>query len=225
MTRKVVILGAGGFAREVLDVFDAINARLPDSFDVLGFISEVEEDWQKIFNNKPVLGGFEWLNAEPDRQQVGVICGVGSPSVRHRMIQRCKKRELQFVNAIHPGAAMTKWVEMGVGVVITAGVILTNQITIGDHVHLNLHTTVGHNARIGDCCTIAPGVNISGNVRIGEGCDIGTGAAIVQRREIGKWSVIGAGSVVTKEIPANATAVGVPAKVIKSRKDGWWQKA
>ncbi len=222
MTERVAILGAGGFAREVLDVFDAINAEQPNSFDVLGFISEVEEDWLKKFNDKPVLGGFEWFDASAERASVRVICSVGSPAVRHRMIERCKKIGLCFVSAIHPRAVMSQWVEIGEGVVITAGVILTNQIKIGDHVHLNLHSTVGHDASLGAFCTVSPGVNISGNVHVGEGCDLGTGASIIQRIEIGSWSVIGAGAVVSKEIPANTTAVGVPAKVIKKRKDGWW---
>ncbi|MHC5063616.1 MAG: acetyltransferase [Planctomycetota bacterium] len=225
MTQRVVILGAGGFAREVLDVFDAINASQPNSYEVLGFISEVEDDWLKIINDKPVLGGFDWFDSDPDHLQVRVICGVGSPPVRHRMIERCKKRGLAYVNAIHPQATMTRRVELGQGIVVTAGVILTNQITIGDHVHLNLHATVGHDARIDDYCTVAPGVNVSGNVHIGVGCDIGTGAAIIQHVSIGEWSVVGAGSVVNREIPANSTAVGVPAKVIKSRKDAWWQQA
>lgn len=225
MTQRVVILGAGGFAREVLDVFDAINEDQPGSYEVLGFISEVEDDWLKVFNEKPVLGGFDWFDAKPEHHDVGVVCGVGSPVVRHRMIERCKKRELEFVSAIHPQAIMSKWVEVGRGVVMTAGVILTNQIKIGDHVHLNLHVTIGHDARIDDYCTIAPGVNISGNVHIAEGCDIGTGAAIIQHFTVGEWSVIGAGSVVNREIPANSTAVGVPAKVIKSRKSGWWLQA
>lgn len=225
MTESVVILGAGGFAREVLDVFDAINAEQPDSFDVLGFISEVEEDWLKKFNGKPVLGGFEWFEGVPTGTSVRVICGIGSPAVRHRMIDRCNKIGLGYVNAIHPRAVMSRWVEIGVGVVITAGVILTNKIEIGDHVHLNLHATVGHDATLGDFCTVAPGVNISGNVHVGEGCDLGTGSSIIQRIDIGAWSVIGAGAVVSKDISANTTSVGVPAKVIKKRKDGWWREA
>jgi acetyltransferase-like isoleucine patch superfamily enzyme len=64
---------------------------------------------------------------------------------------------------------------------------------------------------------------LSGNVTIGEGCDIGTNACAIQGITIGDWSIIGAGATVIRDLPANVTAVGVPARVIATRPDGWWQ--
>jgi hypothetical protein len=84
--------------------------------------------------------------------------------------------------------------------------------------------TVSHDTRIDDFVTAAPSANISGSVQIGEGCDLGTGSAVIQGIEIGKWTVVGAGAVVVSSLPANVTAVGVPAKVIKERPDGWHEQ-
>lgn len=215
--QKIVILGAGGFAREVLDIFMALNAVSPQ-YEILGFIDENPAHWGMQLNGYPVLGGFDWFDA---KEGVQTICGVGNPAVRRKLIQRAVARGLTFCNAIHPTAALTPFVELGKGVVIAAGCILTNQIKIGNHVHINLDCTIGHDCVIEDFCTIAPGVHISGNVHIKTGCDIGTGAVIIQGLTIGEWSIVGAGAVVIKDIPDNTTSVGVPAKVVKQREPGW----
>ena len=73
-------------------------------------------------------------------------------------------------------------------------------------------------------CNINPGAHLAGNVTVGEGCYIGMGANIIQGISIGPWSIIGAGAVVVRDIPANVTAVGVPAKVIKTREEGWHER-
>jgi acetyltransferase-like isoleucine patch superfamily enzyme len=72
-----------------------------------------------------------------------------------------------------------------------------------------------------DFVTMAPGVHVSGNVCLGEGCYVGTGANIIDKKRLGKWSIVGAGSMIISDVPANSTVVGVPAKVIKMREDGW----
>lgn len=223
MTIRLAILGAGGFAREVLDVVEAINAVAPQAFHVEGFVSERAADWGQVLNGVPVVGDWAWFDAAR-RRDVQVVCGIGNPAVRKRVIGRSAQLGLRYATLVHPRATLTRWVKLGEGSIVTAGVVLTNNIEVGVHVHLNLNVTVGHDAVLGDFCTVAPGVNVSGNVTVGEGCDLGTGAAIIQKLTIGAWSVVGAGAVVNKDLPANCTAVGVPAKVIKTREDGWWRE-
>jgi sugar O-acyltransferase (sialic acid O-acetyltransferase NeuD family) len=215
----VVIIGAGGFAREVLDIFDAINAQEPQ-FEVLGYIVQPAFGSPgQLINDRPILGDFDWL-AERS-QAVKAICAVGAPETRFRLIREASKHGVHFCNAIHPSAIMTKWIEIAEGVVITAGCILTNQIKIGNHVHINLDCTIGHDARIDDFSTLAPGVHVSGNVHLQSGCYIGTGANIIEKITVGAWSIIGAGSTIISDVPPNTTVVGVPGKVIKTRPEGW----
>lgn len=218
MIQPLVILGAGGFARETLDVVDAINA-VSEQFDMRGFI--VDADYARpgeTVNDKPILGDFDWLAGRPD---VLAVCGVGAPHIRRQMILKAAQMGIQFAVLVHPRATLTRWVELGAGTIITAGCVLTNQIRLGQHVHLNLNCTVGHDALIDDFATLSPGIHVSGGVHIEEGAYIGTGAALIEKVTIGKWSTIGAGSAVVRDIPPNVTAVGVPAKVIKERADGW----
>jgi sugar O-acyltransferase (sialic acid O-acetyltransferase NeuD family) len=217
--KEVAIIGAGGFAREVLDIFDALNQE-KNKCEVLGYIVQKQfGEAGTIINDKPLLGDFGWLEAH--RDQVEVVCAVGAPQLRLRLVRQAKELGCKFLNVIHPNAVMTRWIKLGEGVVITAGCILTNNISIGNHVHINLDCTVGHDVIINDFVTLSPGVHVSGNVTIEEGCSIGTGAALIEKLKIGKWSIIGAGSTIVKDVPANTTVVGVRADVIKTREDGW----
>ncbi|MEN8241872.1 MAG: acetyltransferase [Chloroflexota bacterium] len=217
--QKIVILGAGGHAREVLDVVEAINAEKP-SLQMLGFI--VEPGYQKPgtwINDLPVLGHFDWL--EENQYQVKVVCGVGFSAPRYRVVQKAEQLGVEFVNLIHPTALLTRWVTLGSGVIITAGCILTNQITIGNHVHLNRRSNISHDNLLEDFVTVSPGANLSGNVTLKQGSFIGTGASIIEGKTVGAWSRIGAGAAVIEDIPDNVTAVGVPAEVVETRPAGW----
>lgn len=215
--QKVIILGAGGFAREVLWVFMERN-KIKSQWEVLGFIDENIENHGKTICGLPVLGGFEWFETI-DRAEIKVICGIGTPKIKQYFIKKCKILGLQFCKIIHPSVEMSEYVEIGEGTIITAGNIITTQVKIGNHVSLNLDCTVGHDDVIEDYCNIAPGVHISGNVVLREGVDLGTGAVILQGLTVGKWSSIGAGAVVVRDVPDHVTAVGVPARVLRYNKD------
>jgi sugar O-acyltransferase (sialic acid O-acetyltransferase NeuD family) len=215
MKKNFVIIGAGGFAREVLDIFEAAK-EAGQNCEVLGYLVEAQYGLQgKLINDRPILGDFGWLAERA--KKVLVICGVGDPMVRKRLIERARDGGARFGNIIHPSAILTKHITLGEGIVIAAGCILTNNIRIGDHVHVNLDCTIGHDCVLENYTTLAPGVHVSGCVTLGEGCHIGTGANIVEKKMVGAWSQIGAGSVVIADIPQHSTAVGVPAKVIKTR--------
>lgn len=217
--RKIVIIGAGGHARDVLDVFEACNVRTPER-EVLGFM--VETAYYRPgaqVNGYPVLGDFEWL-AEHARE-VELVCAVGDTALRRRLTERALSLGGRFCTVVHPSALLTPRVTMGEGCVVSAGVIMTSNVSLGRHVHVNLASTLAHDVSVGDFATVAPGVRLSGNVRVGEGANLGTGAAVIEKIEIGAWSVVGAGAAVVRHVPADATVVGCPARVIKQRATGW----
>ena len=214
--KKTVILGAGGFAREVLDILLAQNA-VSKQYEILGFIDENPAMKGRILNGYPVLGTFDWF-VPNERSPIHIVCGIGSPVQRQKVVGKAQELGLHFCNIVHPTAVLTSFVSLGEGVVVAAGSIFTNQITIGSHVHINLDVTIGHDCVIEDFCTIAPGVHISGNVKLGTGVDLGTGAVVIQSVSIGTWSTIGAGAVVIEDVPEHVTVAGVPARVIKENK-------
>lgn len=211
----IVIVGAGGFAREVQDVVRDLGA----PFRLVGFIDDFVLPGKDL-HGAPVLGPLGWLENNKGFQ---VVVGVGAPQTRKKIVQRLSEIDpcIPFATLIHPSTIKSPFVEIGEGSVVCAGSILTNNIRIGKHVHLNLGTTVGHDAVVEDFSTTAPGVHVNGNNFLGEGSYLGTGANFREKIRVGRWSVIGAGAAVVKDVPDNATAVGCPAKVIKVREEGW----
>jgi sugar O-acyltransferase (sialic acid O-acetyltransferase NeuD family) len=161
----------------------------------------------------------DWLGERS--RTLAVAVGLGNPAPKRRVIERLRQHALAFPSIVHPRAVIGRFVEVGEGCVICPGVIITTDIRIGRFVTFNFDLTVGHDCTIDDYVTLAPGVHLSGYVHVCEGADLGAGVVTVPGIEIGAWSVVGAGAAATKSVPANCTAVGVPARVIKTREPGW----
>jgi sugar O-acyltransferase (sialic acid O-acetyltransferase NeuD family) len=120
---------------------------------------------------------------------------------------------------IHPSVIVSKdEVSIQKGTIICAGNILTCNIKLKKFITLNLSCTVGHDTIIEDFSSFMPSVNISGEVMIEKNVYVGTGAKIINQLSIGENTVVGAGAVVSKSLPANCTAIGIPAKPIKFHK-------
>ncbi|NIO06364.1 MAG: transferase [Proteobacteria bacterium] len=211
--KKVVILGAGGHAREVLWVFEEQNKAEP-RWEVLGFIDENTLNKGRDLCNLPILGDFGWFDKTASRE-VYVISGVGNCRTKLHFAEKAANLGLKFCSVVHPSVMMSSHVTVGAGTVIAAGSIITTQVKIANHVTVNLDCTISHDAVIEDYCTLAPGCHISGNVKFGEGVNFGTCATIIQGKSVGAWSKIGAGAVVIEDIPANVAAVGVPARIVR----------
>ena len=209
--KDLVIIGAGGFGREVAWLVEEIN-KFNKVWNILGFIDENIELHGKEMNGHKVLGNLDYmLNLD----NVRYVCAIGNVKVRKSIIEKCEKKDFKAATLIHPNVINSQFNNVGEGTIICANSVLTVNVNIGKHVIINLDCTVGHDAILEDYVTIYPSVNISGNCLISECVEIGTGTQIIQGKSIGKESVIGAGSVIVKDIDSSVTAVGVPAKVIK----------
>ena len=210
--KDIVIVGAGGFGREVKTIIDAINAN-NKTYNFLGFYDDTIAKGTLI-NNFPIFGNLNDLNAL--NTTVGVLLGIGDPISKSKIIEFLKNELLYFPTIIHPSVIISQDdVTIDNGCIICAGTIITCNIKLGKFVTLNLMCTVGHDTTIGDYCSFMPSVNISGEVHIEEKVYVGTGAKIINRLSIGKATIVGAGAVVSKSLPENCTAVGIPAKPIK----------
>jgi sugar O-acyltransferase (sialic acid O-acetyltransferase NeuD family) len=209
----LVILGAGGFAREVWWVCDEAN-QSRHQWNIIGFIDEAPGTKDRILCDLPVLGDFGWFEGRIHKP--AVICGVGRNVTRRRFVEKSRLLGLQFATALHPAVRMSRFVDIGEGSVVCAGTVLTTQVRIGAYVNLNLNCTIGHDAVIEDFCNLSPGVHVSGFVHLEEAVDVGTGAVILPGKRVGRGSTIGAGAVVAGDVPPMSVAVGVPAKVIKT---------
>ncbi len=213
--RDLVIFGSGGFAREVAQVVRDINAVGP-MWSLLGLLDDDVAKHGKTIGGLKVLGGSTWWE---QHREVAIVIAIGNTAAKRRVAERLAGA--QFATLVHPRAWLGERIEVGAGSVVCANVTATCDIVLGRHVILNLSVTVGHDARLADYVTVAPSVNVSGGVHVGAGCDLGTGAAIIQNVVVGAWSIVGAGAVVVRDLPENVTAVGSPARVIKTREPGW----
>lgn len=209
--QNIIIIGAGGFGREVQWLIEEIN-NVENKWNFLGYVDD-NLDVGTIINGFPILGNVEWLN----QQSLNVVCAIADPIIKKRIINQLNQSKNNYPILVHPDVRMSKYLEIGEGTIICAGSILTVNIKIGKHVIINVDSTVGHDAIISDFVTILPSANISGHVNLGEAVSVGTGTKIIQNLSIGKNCIIGAGAVVINDIPENVVAVGIPAKVIKSR--------
>ena len=213
--KKLVIFGSGGLGREVLWVVREMNQKRKQ-FEILGFIDDNPALWGKKLDDLPVWGGIDWLSENKAEEFCG-ITGIGNTKARKAIHLKIRDLDIPFINLIHPSVLMSQYVEMGKGIVITAGNIITSQIRIGDHVFLNLGCTVGHDAILERYVNCAPSCNISGNVTLCEGAHLGTGVQVLPGVRVGEWTTVGAGAVVIDDLPANVVAAGVPARIIREK--------
>ncbi len=148
---------------------------------------------------------------------MSVVCAIGAPTVRKRKVDRIRgNSNSSFPTLIDPSVKMSESVVLGMGCIILMDCIPTVDVKVGEFTIFNWDSSIGHDSSVDSFVTIYPSCNISGNVRIGELCEIGTGTQVIQGISIGQSTVVGAGSVVVRNLPGFCTAVGVPARPIKS---------
>jgi sugar O-acyltransferase (sialic acid O-acetyltransferase NeuD family) len=209
--KKIAIIGAGGFAREILALINDIN-RHKSQYKIVGFIDVNKE--QNI-HGYPIIGTDEEVNQT--KEPIALVIAVGEPRMKRLIREKYNNPLICFPTLIHPSVMIgdNGSVRFGEGCIVCAGSILTTDIHIDNFVTINLMCTVGHDTVIKEYASFMPTCNISGEVIVNHGVYVGTGAKIINQVEIGENTIVGAGAVVAKSLPANCTAVGIPAKPIK----------
>lgn len=205
MVTKAVVIGAGGFGREVRDwLIQAGTA------EFVGFIDDGAPDVDRLSRlSAEHIGGIDAVG------QVDAVyyIGVGDPATRRMLDEKAVAAgAVAGPPVVHPTAVVGSDVEIGDGSVICPGVLITTNVRIGRHVHLNLGTTVGHDSTLADYVTVNPGATVSGDCSLGERCMIGTNAALRQGVAVGAGGIVGAGAAAVRDVPGGEVWAGVPAK-------------
>jgi sugar O-acyltransferase (sialic acid O-acetyltransferase NeuD family) len=210
--QKIIIVGAGGLAREIAWLLQGLNTAKP-TYDFLGYVVSDLQSLTPRDSKKEILGDFAWLKNNRKKWDC-LTLGIGTPALRLKVASELNALfpKLKWPVLIHPTAQVAESCELAGGTVVCANVMISVNIQIASHCLLNLGCFVGHETEMGPGCVVNPLSSISGGVKMGAGVLVGAGATILQYLSIGDNAKVGAGAVVTKNVSAGKTVVGVPAK-------------
>lgn len=203
----VVILGAGGHAKVIIELFRASGT------PIYGLIDKDKTPRRVL--GVPVIGDDEALPSLLGQGAKRAFVALGDNRLRLKMGAWVQALGFDLVNAISPGATVSPSAQIGRGVAVMAGAVINAEAQIGDLAIINTGAGVDHDVVLGAACHIGPGAAIAGSVHIGACALLGIGSSVTPGQAIGEGAVIGGGACVVCDIAANVTAVGVPAVPIK----------
>ena len=208
----MLIFGAKGFAIEVLDILYENQYKKN-----IVFYDDINNDLNGklyakylVLKNKIEVQDFFLKNGP------SFTIGIGNSNLRENIYKQFKNIGGKLTSTISSNTAIGHYdTKIDFGCNILSGVKISNSVSIGKGCLIYYNSIITHNCVIGDFVEISPSVNILGHVEICRNTHIGANVTILPNIKIGKNSIIGAGSVVTKNVPDNVLAIGVPSKIIK----------
>jgi sugar O-acyltransferase (sialic acid O-acetyltransferase NeuD family) len=207
----MLIAGAGGFAKTVLEV-----AYQLDLLENLVFYDDINEDIPiNLFDRFSILRDIDSAKHYFSKTDRRFALGIGNPFMRQKLAYKLQSIGGELITLISPEANVGHFgTKVGQGTVILTGTVISNSVSIGEGCLINMNCTIGHDARIGAYAELSPGVFLGGNSNVGNLSSLGAGCTVLAKVNVGDHTVIGAGAVVIKDIPQGVTAIGVPAKII-----------
>ena len=207
--KNLIIIGVGGFAREVYwhaqkSIGYGVDWQIKGFLD--GDIKLAAEEYELLPDK--VLGDVD--NYEICASDV-FTCAVGTPKARKVLAEKISARGGEFINLISTLAYIMPTVKIGRGVIISPHTCIGDNARLEDFVATNALTIIGHDAQIGKYSCVMPHANVAGKCKIGSEVFIGSGAIILPKAKVGDGATVGAGSVVLKKVRAGSKVFGNPA--------------
>lgn len=209
--RQLLLIGAGGFAREAAEAVRAVNTVHP-TWQLLGYLDDDPAKAGTTPGGLPVLGRLDALSEYPAAQ---VVLCPGRPDnygIRPELVERLALDEERYATIVHPTATTGITCEIGAGSVLLAHVDLTADVAVGRHVVVMPQVVLTHDVRIADFATIASGARLGGGCHVGHGAYVASGACLREGIAVGGRAMVGMGAVVTRDVPADRLWYGVPAQ-------------
>lgn len=219
-SRPLLVIGAGGFARETVQLLRRHPAVGPsgERYRVTGFLDDDPRRHGTLVDGVPVLGPSELAADHADRGGALLAC-VGNPTApasRQRLVDRLGLPDEAWATVVHPLASVSPDSVVGAGSVLHAGVVLTASVRLAKHVAVMPHVVFTHDDEVGDAATFGAGVRLAGGVSVGAAAYVGSGALIREGRRIGAGALVGMGSVVLRDVPPAQVWAGNPARPLPS---------
>jgi sugar O-acyltransferase (sialic acid O-acetyltransferase NeuD family) len=208
---ELLLVGAGGFAREAAEAVRAVNAVRP-TWDLLGFVDDDPAKQGAMIDGLPVVGAIDAIHRYGNAKLV--LC-PGRPDnyvVRRVLAERLGLPDERYATVVHPSAEVGASCVIGAGSVLLGHVDATAAVTVGRHVLVMPQVVLTHDVRVDDFATVAAGVRMGGGCHVHEGAYIGSGACLREGIAVGEWSMIGMAAVVTRDVPPERLWFGAPAR-------------
>ena len=205
MNNKLIIIGASGHGKVVADIAIKMN-----KWQSIAFLDDDESIKASM--------GFEVMGKTADafiyKNEADFFVAIGNNATREKVQEKLIEQGLNVVSLIHPSAVIGTDVEIGIGSVVMAGVVINSSSRIGLGCIINTSSSLDHDNVIEDYVHISPGVNMAGTVSVGKGSWLGIGSIISNNVNICSGCKVGAGAVVVKDITETGTYIGVPVRKI-----------
>lgn len=207
--KQIIILGANGFGREVLQWVKDIN-NVEKRWTIKGFLDDNINALDGYECDYNVIGTIKDWNPSGDEE---FVLGVSSPAIKEKIVTILKSKGAKFATIVHPTSIIGDFCEIGEGLVVTPRAKISPNVKIGNFVTI-LGCGVGHDAIIGDFSTLCGYCGVNGHVQLGKRVFVGTSAVIAPSKKIGDDAYICMGSMVMSNVKANTKVLGYPAKRI-----------
>jgi sugar O-acyltransferase (sialic acid O-acetyltransferase NeuD family) len=209
-SRPLLVIGAGGFARETVQVLRAH----PSGYRLTGFLDDDPRRHGTLVDGVPVVGSSELAAEHAARGGALLACvgNPGAPASRQTLVDRLGLPDEAWATVVHPAASVSPDSVVGAGSVLHAGVVLTAAVRLGRHVAVMPQVVFTHDDEVGDAATFGAGVRLAGGVTVGAGAYLGSGSLVREGRRIGAGALVGMGSVVLRDVPPAQVWAGNPAR-------------
>lgn len=209
--RPLLLVGAGGFARETLELVNAVNHVAP-TWDVVGLLDDDPATHGRRIHGADVIGPPGAVHEHPDALITACVASPGDALRRLALVARLDLRPERYATLVHPTAVVPASASVGPGTVLHATTVLTADVVLGAHVAAMPAVILTHDDTVGDGVTFGAGARVAGGVSIDHGAYIGAGALLREGVRVGAGAVVGMGAVVTRAVPAGEVWAGVPAR-------------
>jgi sugar O-acyltransferase (sialic acid O-acetyltransferase NeuD family) len=213
--RRLLLVAAGGLAREVLQV-----VRASGELRRIRVLDDDQARWGQDVDGEPIVGGLELATEYADHN---VLVCAGQGSTRRTLVARLTALGVdpsRYVTAVHPRVRIPPGCRVGRGSILLEGVVMTADVQVGSHVVVMPHATLTHDDVLEDFATVCAGVTLGGGVTVGEAAYLGMSSAVRERLVVGRDSLLGMGAVLLEDLPPGERWAGVPARPLRSRVAG-----
>lgn len=204
----MLIIGARGFAKELLDVF--IDLKMDEELCFYDDVNQYENAY--LFEKYPLLNSIDNANKMFINEDNRFVLGIGNPYLREKMVKQFESIGGKLTSIISPSAKISSnGVHIGKGSTILHYCTIASCVEIGIAPLIYHNVQITHDCLIGDYVELSPGSALLGGSKIGNYVHIGANATILPNIKIGNNVIVGAGAVVTKNVPDNCVVAGIPA--------------